>query len=273
MFFNPKVAICIPTYEKPELLERLLDSIVNQSYDNYFIIVTDNSETKSVEKVIGQVNNLKIWYWHNECQLGAAGNTNKAINKAIEKGAELIKIMYQDDWFSETEALKKMIEKLMQEKLDIVFTGSWEVYDSYTKERICSYDEIGKIVKDEGVLFRANLLGAPSGMLFKPCECRLDITYTWLLDVDFYLRLLKGKKLGYIYEPLISIGHDGEQLTDYYSQNPLLILEETNRQYKKYEWLHTFSNRLYLWKKTWECFKSYLKFRITILKSGKCKKG
>ena len=62
MFFNPKVAICIPTYEKPELLERLLDSIVKQSYDNYFIIVTDNSETKSVEKVIGQVNNLKIWY-------------------------------------------------------------------------------------------------------------------------------------------------------------------------------------------------------------------
>lgn len=50
MFFNPKVAICIPTYEKPELLERLLDSIVKQSYDNYFVIVTDNSETKVLKR-------------------------------------------------------------------------------------------------------------------------------------------------------------------------------------------------------------------------------
>lgn len=269
MYFNPKVAICIPTYEKPELLERLLDSIEKQNYDNYIIIVTDNSETNSIEDIIEKINNLKICYWHNEHQLGATGNTNKAIDKAVEIGAELIKIMYQDDWFSEKESLKKMVEKLMSEKLDIVFTGSWEVYNSYTTERICSYDEIRKIEEDEGVLFRANLLGAPSGMLFKPCDCRLDITYTWLLDVDFYLRLLKGKKWGYIYESLISIGHDGEQLTDYYSQNPLLILKETSRQYRKYKWLHTFPNRVYILKKTWECIKCYLKF----WGNGKSKKG
>ncbi len=41
-----KVAICIPYYKKIEALKRLLDTIMRQDFDNYIVIVSDDSDAK-----------------------------------------------------------------------------------------------------------------------------------------------------------------------------------------------------------------------------------
>lgn len=47
-----KVSICIPTYNRPTLLKELLDSILSQTYPNYEIIITDNSDTFETKELI-----------------------------------------------------------------------------------------------------------------------------------------------------------------------------------------------------------------------------
>ena len=46
------ISICIPTYNRPKLLGLLLDSILIQSYQNFEIIITDNSEGMDTRDLI-----------------------------------------------------------------------------------------------------------------------------------------------------------------------------------------------------------------------------
>lgn len=251
-----RVAICIPTYEKKELLERALKSIDKQSYKDYFVVITDNSETDDVENFINSYisenKNYELIYIHNERQLGASGNTNKSIDIAVKNGAKLIKILHEDDWFTDENALQKFVDCFVNDNNDIVFSANYEVYADGITKHVCQEKELQRIIKEHTYLFRANPLGAPSNMMFRINEQRFDSEYTWLLDVDFYIRILKNSNLKYINEPLISIGHDGEQLTNYFSRNPFDVLKELFKLYNKYDFLQNIQNRLFLVSKTIE---------------------
>lgn len=254
-----KVGICMPVYEKLDLFKRAMESIKKQSYSDYIVIITDNSSTDLIEAYLKEFSDMKILYCHNEKNLGASGNINKAISLAIEHKVDIIKILFQDDWFASKDSLEKMVHRLYVTGADVIFTGNYEVYPDKKAKHICSKEEIKKIKDDISYIFRRNCLGAPSNILYKLDATYFDATYTWLLDVDFYLRLLPGKKLDYIYEPLISIGHDGEQLTDFYTQNPQLIIRETYRQYRKYSCLHSKINRIHLYLYSWKIVKGIIR--------------
>jgi cellulose synthase/poly-beta-1,6-N-acetylglucosamine synthase-like glycosyltransferase len=40
---TPRVSICIPAYEQPDYLKVTLDSIIMQDFDDYEIVITDDS--------------------------------------------------------------------------------------------------------------------------------------------------------------------------------------------------------------------------------------
>ena len=45
LFFS----ILIPAYNRPEELENLIDSIINQSFNNYEILVSDDCSPKKIQ--------------------------------------------------------------------------------------------------------------------------------------------------------------------------------------------------------------------------------
>ena len=47
-----KVAICIPSYKNIEALKRLLDSVFMQTFQDYVVVVTDDSGTDEVRNFI-----------------------------------------------------------------------------------------------------------------------------------------------------------------------------------------------------------------------------
>ena len=49
---NPLVSIMIPTYNRPELFEKTLQSALAQSYDNIEILVNDNSTNEDTSTLI-----------------------------------------------------------------------------------------------------------------------------------------------------------------------------------------------------------------------------
>jgi len=233
------VGICIPTYEHPEQIIRAIDSIKSQLYRNYVVFISDDSKTNEVEKCLEQYSDMNIIYSHNVSPLGTSENVNNAINKAISYGVTLIKLLFKDDWFADENALGTMVEVFDDKKIDIVFTANYEKYSDKEEIHCCESKIIESVNNSPGVLFMGNYLGAPSNVIYRTCDVMFDKQFTWLLDVDFYLRLMPGKNMKYIDEPLINIGHDGYQLTDYYMNNPQEMINENKRLYKKYEWLHT----------------------------------
>jgi glycosyltransferase involved in cell wall biosynthesis len=156
------------------LLKRSLDSLVNQTYKDFEVVISDNSENDSIEQMCGDpiYSSLRINYFKNP-RKGMAQNTNEAIKQA--KG-EIIKILYQDDFLAHENSLKEIVDN---------FTGHWLVtgceHENENGERynphLPTYSN--KIKSGE------NSIGSPSVLSIKNGVAILfDENMTWMLDCD-----------------------------------------------------------------------------------------
>lgn len=57
---GPKVSIILPTYGRSAYLKEAIESIFNQSFGNFKIILVDNAFTDTTDQVIGAFDNLRI---------------------------------------------------------------------------------------------------------------------------------------------------------------------------------------------------------------------
>ena len=95
---KPLVSVCVTTYKRPALLRMTLLSILNQkSFDDFEIIVTDNSgdsvdNVTETQKVIEELNSKKIIFYKN-CQ-GLYDNYDRAVSYAR---SEWICFVHDDD--------------------------------------------------------------------------------------------------------------------------------------------------------------------------------
>ncbi len=75
-----KFSILVPAYETlPEYMKALIDSCVNQTYENWELIIADGSTSDVVKNVVAQYQDTRIRYIRLERNEGIAGNTNQAI--------------------------------------------------------------------------------------------------------------------------------------------------------------------------------------------------
>lgn len=55
-----KVVICIPSYKNVKLVQRLLDSIFKQTFDDYIVVVSDDSDTDEVKLFIDKIIGIRF---------------------------------------------------------------------------------------------------------------------------------------------------------------------------------------------------------------------
>lgn len=92
---NPLVSIVIPAY-RAEFLHESLDSALEQTHQNIEIVVSDDSDTTDIERIVRSYDGrgITVVYAHNEVPLGEARNLTKAVHMA---SGEFIKPLYDDD--------------------------------------------------------------------------------------------------------------------------------------------------------------------------------
>jgi glycosyltransferase domain-containing protein len=97
---TPLVSVCVPTYNRPKTLERTIKCLINQTYKNLEIIISDNCSTnKEVEKVIQKYKvDPRINYIRQPVNKGAIFNFNCVIEKA--KGEYFMRLA-DDDWLDQ----------------------------------------------------------------------------------------------------------------------------------------------------------------------------
>lgn len=76
------LSICIPAYNRPYELGRLLSSIQKQWVSGVEVVITDDSDTDVIEEAIQQYSDLAIVYIKNEKRLGFSQNLLHATRKA-----------------------------------------------------------------------------------------------------------------------------------------------------------------------------------------------
>ncbi|MEO8765631.1 MAG: glycosyltransferase family 2 protein [Ginsengibacter sp.] len=99
MIDEPLVTIGVPTFNRPESLSITLKSIINQTYSNLEIIISDNCSTNpEVQKIIEEfaTKDHRITTYSQSSNLGAIGNLNFVLSKA--SGNYFIWAADDDEW-------------------------------------------------------------------------------------------------------------------------------------------------------------------------------
>lgn len=227
-----KVSIGIPAYHGKEGIIRLLESIGQQTYRDYEVVITDDSEGDEIGRLAKGRQGVR--YYKNGTRLGAAANWNEAMRRC---GGEYMKIMHHDDWFTTPDSLGEFV-RMMEEhpEADMVFCGTRQVEPEKSYERFISPGDAELIKQDYRNLYLGNTIGAPSAVMHRKGVGEYDESLTWLVDMEFYMHILKrNPHFAYTEKPLVSIGISGSQLTESCIGNREINVREYGYVYKKYE--------------------------------------
>jgi len=91
---KPLVSVCIPTYNSEHLIKNAINSVINQSYKNFEIIVSDDCSKDKTLTVVKSIKDKRIRIYKNKKNLGYGGNIRQ-FKKLIN--GEIIFLLAQDD--------------------------------------------------------------------------------------------------------------------------------------------------------------------------------
>jgi len=129
---KPIVSIIVPNYNHENFLRKRLDSIFNQTFKDFEVILLDDASTDGSSKILADYEeHPKVSYLliNEENSSSTFQQWNKGIRRAL---GEYIWIAESDD-YSDKRFLETMMELFDREKdVDMVFCASWYVNEKNT---------------------------------------------------------------------------------------------------------------------------------------------
>ncbi|TGM56515.1 glycosyltransferase family 2 protein [Leptospira adleri] len=120
---NPKVSIIIPTFNRAEDLKRALTSIFTQTFQDWEILVVDNSSSDNTRAYIDSLSDSRISFFEVQNNGVVAYSRNVGIKNS--KGTFLA-FLDSDDWWS-PDKLEKSVSILESKNLDLVYHDLYHV--------------------------------------------------------------------------------------------------------------------------------------------------
>jgi len=216
---TPLVSIIIPNYNHEKYLKQRLDSIFNQTYQRFEVILLDDFSTDNSRNILSSYakhKNVSHCIFNEQ----NSGNTSLQWNKGmlLAKG-DYIWIAESDD-YCELYFLEKLLKPFIKNK-DIVLTycqsnkvdeygiirGNWINHTNDLNKKLFSNDFImeGNAFIENFLIYK-NVIPNASAVLFKAESAKtlglLDTDFSLKYNADwvFYTRLIAQRKIGYVSE-------------------------------------------------------------------------
>ena len=209
---KPLVSVIIPTYNRADMIKRAINSVYNQTYDNFEIIVVDDASNDNTIEVIGNYKDERIKYLKLEDNQGQCFARNRGIE--ISKGEYIGFLDSDDEW------LPLKLEK----QLECFNKGDASLAAVYGFSYVIDETNNHKYVHDDGFI-RGNLYkdfmagfcpSTPSLFLVRKDVMMevgmFDENLITFVDLDLWLRISKQYSFDYVETPIINkYEHTGEQ--------------------------------------------------------------
>lgn len=120
------ISIVVPVYNTEEYLKKCIDSILNQTYKNFEIIIINDCSKGNADEIIKSYKDKRIKYIKNKTNMGIGYNRNLGITKS--KG-DYICFIDSDDYIKE-DFLELMYNKCDNDNLDLCICDYNYVYSN-----------------------------------------------------------------------------------------------------------------------------------------------
>ena len=154
------VSIITPTYNSEEYISVTINSILNQTYSNFELIIIDDFSTDNTLECVKKFDDKRIKIFKNNKNRGAAFCRNRGLKNA--KGRYLSFCDSDDFW--EIDKTSAQINLMKQDNCSISFT-SYSVYNSDLKKKLYKINVPNKI-NYEGYL-KNTIIGMSTSIIDK----------------------------------------------------------------------------------------------------------
>jgi len=210
-----KVSVILPTYNRPFFVAAAIQSVLNQSLQDFELIVVDDASMDSTREIVNQFKDKRIKYIRHEINKGEAASRNTGI---LNSTGEYIALLDDDDeWFPDK--LKVQVDCLQKRYDDVGCIYCGLIFVHRTDNRILRQivpNKKGNIYKE---MVSKNVIDSPSSVVIKR-QCfekvgLFDEDLPYFVDYDFFLRVSKFFSFDYIERPLlIYYVHEGQLSND-----------------------------------------------------------
>ena len=190
-----RVSIVTPSYNQAEYLERTIQSVLNQTYDEIEYIVIDGGSTDGSVEIIKKYAD-KIAFWISEPDQGQTDAINRGFAKAT---GDVLAWLNSDDTL-EPNAVARAVEELQKHpEVGMVYGHGWfiDANDAKIGEFPSAQTDYGKLrrgyvhICQQASFWRADLWKKVGP---------LDDSIYFAMDYDLWLRLAKEAPLIFINE-------------------------------------------------------------------------
>jgi glycosyltransferase involved in cell wall biosynthesis len=260
----PTVSICIPTYNRPELLERAVRSCLAQTYPDFEVIITDNSPGDESGLVAARFGDPRIRYFKNDANMGACASCNRGVSLAQGR---YIKFLMDDDLLK-PQCLARMVEGMerhpsagiVMAPMDLIDLEDRRIFPRFYVFRRMHYRyryQVGDGLFSPRVMLKEFLTRdypccVPSGILMRTeCFTRLglfDPTMDFAIDLHKVMQVATCYDFCYLDEVLsswrympashtASLHQTGLKISVFYRiTNQILENKETRELFVQEEW-------------------------------------
>ena len=123
---NDLVSIIMPSYNTAAYIGKSIESVLNQTYDNWELIIIDDCSTDNTDDVVSVYIDDRIVYLKNEVNSGAAMSRNKALREA--KGRWIAFLDSDDLWMPEK--LERQIAFMKQHNYSFTYSNYEEINEN-----------------------------------------------------------------------------------------------------------------------------------------------
>jgi glycosyltransferase involved in cell wall biosynthesis len=250
MNFTPLVSINLCCYNSKRYLKETLDSIINQSYENWELVIVNDGSTDETELIVKEYieRGFPVKYLYQENR-GLGYSRNKAIE--LSRGEYVALIDHDDLWFPSK--LQQQVDFLNKNPGTILcYTDGYFLHEG-TKSEI-KFSSVSRFYRGNVFpnLVEHDFIGLPSVLINRSMAgdaLFFNPRYRFSEEYELFLRLSLQSKIDFIDEPLVYYRIHASN----FSNNVNVQIEENEEIYRSFAdqiqdlgiSLHRIRSRLY----------------------------
>jgi len=215
----PAVSVILPTYNRARTLGRAILSVLNQTYQDFELLVIDDASTDDTSELIHSIDDPRIRYIRHQDNHGAGAARNSGIKAA--KGRFVAFQDSDDQWLPES--LEKRVNKLHASIAEDSHTGL--VFSQFIREKgkkATVFPPNHIVPSKENIypkLLEGNFISTQTTLVKRECiddVGAFDEKLPCLLDWDLCIRLSKKYRCVFMDQALVIVTSSPDGISSSY---------------------------------------------------------
>ena len=227
---QPLVSIIMNCYNGQGYLKEALNSVIEQTYQNWELIFWDNCSTDSSHSIFEEFNDRRFKYFLANKHTILYEARNLAIQKTQ---GEFITFLDTDDWW-QSNKLELQLKLFKNKEINLVYGNVWWIYEnSWNKKKKLSKKNLptGNVLKEILTNYKISIATTMiRKSAFIKSKLTFDDRYKIIGDFDLCIRLAAIWKFDCVQEPISFYRIHGKNFS---SINKNIELTELNNWYNE----------------------------------------